>query len=106
MSLIVIVIPINSCAFAWKAIVLLEYYNNLGLLSSNGLTCELYMLSSRVVAIKVEIEVRYTHFFLYPTINKGILAGYRRAAAHIAHQHTKRHYYGAAYFSGKYASNM
>jgi hypothetical protein len=34
MSLIVIVIPINSCGFGWKAIVLLEYYNNLGLLSS------------------------------------------------------------------------
>ena len=33
-SLIVIVIRINSCAFGWKAIVLLEYYSNFGSLSS------------------------------------------------------------------------
>ena len=31
-----------------------------------GLTCKLYMLSSHVVAIKVEIKVRYTLFFFYP----------------------------------------
>jgi hypothetical protein len=33
-----------------------------------GLTCKLYMLSSRVVAIKVEIKVRYTLLFLSPQL--------------------------------------
>ena len=31
-SPIVTVIPINSCAFGWRAIALLEYYSNFGLL--------------------------------------------------------------------------
>jgi hypothetical protein len=33
-SLIVTVISINSCGFGWKAIMLLEYYSNFGLLFS------------------------------------------------------------------------
>jgi hypothetical protein len=33
-SLILTVIPINSYGFGWKAIVLLEYYSNFGLLFS------------------------------------------------------------------------
>src|SRR6266566_1216716 len=71
-----------------------------------GLTCKLYTLSSRIVAIKVEIKVRYSLFFFIPTINEGVLASYRRATARVAYQHTKRHWYGAVYLSGKYASNM
>jgi hypothetical protein len=71
-----------------------------------GLACKLYTLSSRVVAIKVEIKVRYTHLFFIATINEGALASYGRATAHVAYQHTKHHCYCDAYLSGKYASNM
>ena len=74
-----------------------------------GLTCKLYTLSSRVVAIKVEIKVGYTFFYFILTINEGILASYRRATAHLAFQHAKRHCYCTAYLNGgrgMYASNM
>ena len=78
----------------------------LWLAAQYGLTCKLCTLSSRVVAIKVEIKVRYTLFFFIPTFNEGVLAGYERATAYVTYQHTNRHCYGAAYLSRMYASNM
>ena len=47
-------------------------FQQLQLAVQHGLTCKLYNLSSRVVAIKVEIEVRWTFFFFIPTINEGL----------------------------------
>jgi hypothetical protein len=70
-----------------------------------GLTRQLYALSSRVVAIKVETKICQTFLFI-PTINEGVLAGHGRATAHVAYRQTKRYCSGTAYLSGKYASNI
>ena len=79
----------------------------LRLVFRSGLTCRLYVLSSRIEVIKLKVEVRRgTILLMYPPTDKSVSADGGRPRTYFGFHLAERYNYGATCPRSWYASDM